>query len=134
MLSWSKETVPKYVWFIILEGEISYITLVKSFSGGHITAAPPPLLSVFHFNQYCLFVQLYLYACFLNLYSNICRFHPSCMGMSIEDAKKLEHFLCSDCSSEDDTKKPVNNSFSVSPSVDAKVTLPFTHSDNSCVQ
>ncbi|CAN4109902.1 unnamed protein product [Withania somnifera] len=41
-------------------------------------------------------------------------FHPSCMGMTIEEAKKLEHFLCSDCSSEDDTKRPLN-SFHVSP-------------------
>ncbi|XP_010323856.1 chromatin remodeling protein EBS-like isoform X2 [Solanum lycopersicum] len=47
-------------------------------------------------------------------------FHPSCMGMSIDEAKTLEHFLCSDCSSEDETKRPLN-SFHVSPPDEAKV-------------
>ncbi|XP_015169187.1 BAH and coiled-coil domain-containing protein 1-like isoform X4 [Solanum tuberosum] len=47
-------------------------------------------------------------------------FHPSCMGMTIDEAKKLEHFLCSDCSSEDETKRPLN-SFHVSPPDEAKV-------------
>ncbi|KAL0444341.1 UNVERIFIED_CONTAM: Chromatin remodeling protein EBS [Sesamum latifolium] len=41
-------------------------------------------------------------------------FHPSCMGMTIEEAKKLDHFLCSDCSSDDDTRRSLN-SFPVSP-------------------
>ncbi|KAH0448840.1 hypothetical protein IEQ34_022640 [Dendrobium chrysotoxum] len=36
------------------------------------------------------------------------QFHPSCMGMTIEQAKKLDHFLCSDCSSDDDAKKSPN--------------------------
>jgi hypothetical protein len=49
-----------------------------------------------------------------------CRFHPSCMGMTIEEAKKLEHFLCSECSSDDDAKRSLN-AFPVSPSVEAKV-------------
>ncbi|XP_075498228.1 chromatin remodeling protein EBS-like isoform X1 [Primulina tabacum] len=49
-------------------------------------------------------------------------FHPSCMRMTIEDAKKLDHFLCSDCSSDDDTKRSLN-SFPVSPPADAKVEL-----------
>ncbi|KAI0497071.1 hypothetical protein KFK09_023399 [Dendrobium nobile] len=35
-------------------------------------------------------------------------FHPSCMGMSIEQAKKLDHFLCSDCSSADDANRSPN--------------------------
>ncbi|KAG6521392.1 hypothetical protein ZIOFF_018509 [Zingiber officinale] len=35
-------------------------------------------------------------------------FHPTCMGMSIEQAKKLEHFLCSDCDSEADEKRSSN--------------------------
>lgn len=51
-----------------------------------------------------------------------CRFHPSCMGMTIEEAKKLDHFLCSDCSSDDDPKRSLN-AFSVSPSVEAKVRM-----------
>ncbi|KAL2245845.1 UNVERIFIED_CONTAM: Chromatin remodeling protein EBS [Sesamum indicum] len=36
------------------------------------------------------------------------------MGMTIEEAKKLDHFLCSDCSSDDDTRRSLN-SFPVSP-------------------
>lgn len=48
------------------------------------------------------------------------RFHPSCTGMTIEKAKKLDHFLCSDCSSDDDAKRSMNV-FPVSPSLEAKV-------------
>lgn len=44
------------------------------------------------------------------------------MGMTIEEAKKLEHFLCSDCSSDDDTKRSLN-SFPVSPSLETKVRM-----------
>ncbi|KAA0040219.1 chromatin remodeling protein EBS-like isoform X1 [Cucumis melo var. makuwa] len=47
-------------------------------------------------------------------------FHPSCMGMTIEEAKKLDHFLCSDCSSENEAKRSLN-AFPVSPSAEAKV-------------
>ncbi|KAK8933496.1 hypothetical protein KSP39_PZI015563 [Platanthera zijinensis] len=36
------------------------------------------------------------------------RFHPSCMGMTIEQAKKLDHFLCSDCSFDYDAKRSQN--------------------------
>lgn len=42
------------------------------------------------------------------------------MGMTIEEAKKLDHFLCSDCSSENDAKRSLN-AFPVSPSAEAKV-------------
>ena len=45
------------------------------------------------------------------------------MGMTIEEAKKLEHFVCSECSSDDDMKKP-HATFSVSPGSDVKVRLP----------
>ncbi|XVF31796.1 hypothetical protein REPUB_Repub17cG0023300 [Reevesia pubescens] len=44
-------------------------------------------------------------------------FHPSCMGMTIEEAKKLDQFLCSDCFSEDDTKRSLI-AFPVSPSLE----------------
>lgn len=47
------------------------------------------------------------------------RYHPACVGMTIEDAKKLDHFVCSECSS-DDTKRP-HNGFSSSPEADGKV-------------
>lgn len=42
------------------------------------------------------------------------------MGMTIEEAKKLDQFLCSDCSSDDDTKRSLN-SFPVSPAAEIKV-------------
>ncbi|RZB83139.1 Chromatin remodeling protein EBS isoform B [Glycine soja] len=50
-------------------------------------------------------------------------YHPACVGMTIEEAKKLEHFVCSECSSDDDMKKP-HATFSVSPGSDVKVRLP----------
>lgn len=56
------------------------------------------------------------------LFIHACRFHPSCMGMTIEEAKKLENFLCSDCSSDDDAKRPLN-AFPVSSSVETKVRI-----------
>ncbi|KAA0052826.1 protein mlo2-like isoform X2 [Cucumis melo var. makuwa] len=46
-------------------------------------------------------------------------FHPSCMGMTIEEAKKLDHFLCSDCSSKNEANRSLN-AFPVSPSAEAK--------------
>ncbi|KAG6416990.1 hypothetical protein SASPL_124431 [Salvia splendens] len=49
------------------------------------------------------------------------RFHPSCMGMAIEEAKKLDHFLCSDCSSDNDAKRSLNSSL-VSSDDEGKVT------------
>ncbi|KAL5729850.1 hypothetical protein ACHQM5_002745 [Ranunculus cassubicifolius] len=48
-------------------------------------------------------------------------FHPSCMGMNIEDAKKLENFSCSECSSDGDAAKRSPTTFPVSPSVGPKV-------------
>ncbi|CAK9140956.1 unnamed protein product [Ilex paraguariensis] len=39
------------------------------------------------------------------VYPGPCRYHPACVGMTIEQAKQLDHFICSDCSSEDDVKK-----------------------------
>ncbi|KAI3894266.1 hypothetical protein MKW92_028656 [Papaver armeniacum] len=52
-----------------------------------------------------------------NLFDTL--FHPSCMGMTIEQAKKLERFLCADCSSEDEVKRSPNK-FPVSPSAETK--------------
>ncbi|PWA36970.1 Bromo adjacent homology (BAH) domain-containing protein [Artemisia annua] len=46
-------------------------------------------------------------------------FHPACMGMTIEDAKKLEQFMCSECISDGDAKGPLN-SFPVAPSAEVK--------------
>ena len=48
------------------------------------------------------------------------RYHPACVGMTIEEAKKLDRFMCSECSSDDDVKKP-QTVFSDSPGADAKV-------------
>ncbi|KAG6406252.1 hypothetical protein SASPL_133851 [Salvia splendens] len=55
-------------------------------------------------------------------------FHPRCMGMAIEEAKKLDHFLCSDCSSDDDAKRSLN-SFPVSPADEGKFNLATLHFD-----
>ena len=44
--------------------------------------------------------------------------------MTIEEAKKLDHFVCSECSSDDDMKKP-QATFPVSPVSDGKVRLPL---------
>lgn len=54
------------------------------------------------------------------------RFHPSCMGMTIEQAKKLDQFLCSDCSAEDDSKRS-QPSFPVSPPSEPKVSTIELH-------
>ena len=48
-----------------------------------------------------------------------CRYHPSCVGMSIEEAKDLERFVCSECSDED--VKRSQNAFPSSPIADTKV-------------
>ncbi|PPS16241.1 hypothetical protein GOBAR_AA04325 [Gossypium barbadense] len=51
---------------------------------------------------------------------SIVLFHPSCMEMTIEEAKRLDHFLCSDCTSEDAAKRSMNT-FRVSASLEPKV-------------
>jgi len=40
--------------------------------------------------------------------------------MTIEEAKKLDRFVCSECSSDDDVKKPLT-AFSASLAADGKV-------------
>lgn len=50
------------------------------------------------------------------------RFHPSCMSMTIEQAEKIKDFLCSDCSSDDDTKRCLN-AFPISPPPEPKVKI-----------
>jgi len=52
----------------------------------------------------------------------ICRYHPACVDMTIEEAKKLDHFVCSECASDDDVKRS-QNGFSVSSVTDVKVRL-----------
>ncbi|KAD3640123.1 hypothetical protein E3N88_29346 [Mikania micrantha] len=46
------------------------------------------------------------------------------MCMTVEDAKKLNRFFCSDCSFDDDAKRP-SNSFPVSPSLEVKCRLEY---------
>ncbi|KAG6481234.1 hypothetical protein ZIOFF_057830 [Zingiber officinale] len=48
------------------------------------------------------------------------RFHPSCMGIAIEQAKKLDCFLCSDCDSESEARRSMNG-FAASPVSETKV-------------
>ncbi|XP_054787250.1 chromatin remodeling protein EBS-like isoform X5 [Prosopis cineraria] len=47
-------------------------------------------------------------------------YHPACVGMTIEEAKKLDHFMCSECSSDDDMKKMPQATYSASPADDGK--------------
>lgn len=49
------------------------------------------------------------------------RFHPSCMGMTIDEAKMLEQFLCGECASEEDAKRSSNTFPVPEPSTEAKV-------------
>ncbi|PVH36936.1 hypothetical protein PAHAL_6G201500 [Panicum hallii] len=46
-------------------------------------------------------------------------FHPSCMGMTIEQAKKLDHFVCSDCVKENGSKR-LSNAYATSPNSEPK--------------
>ncbi|KAB2082179.1 BAH and coiled-coil domain-containing 1 [Gossypium arboreum] len=46
-------------------------------------------------------------------------YHPACVDMTIEEAKMLDHFVCSECS-EDDLKRS-QNGFHPSPVSDVKV-------------
>lgn len=47
-------------------------------------------------------------------------FHPACMNMTPEQAKKVDHFFCPSCSSEDEDKK-TRNSHVASPLAEAKL-------------
>ncbi|KAL0699161.1 hypothetical protein Bca4012_055283 [Brassica carinata] len=49
-------------------------------------------------------------------------YHPACVGMTIEEAKLLDHFACAECSSDDDVKKS-QNGFTASPADDVKFYL-----------
>ncbi|KAK7317727.1 hypothetical protein RJT34_02194 [Clitoria ternatea] len=53
-------------------------------------------------------------------------YHPACVSMSDEEAKKIENFICSECSSHDD-EKTSQDEFRSSPRVDGEV---MTHSIN----
>ncbi|OEL26977.1 Chromatin remodeling protein EBS [Dichanthelium oligosanthes] len=66
----------------------------------------------------CLF-QRFVHA---NKYEdiNLGMFHPSCMGMTIEQAKKLDHFVCSDCVKENGPKR-LSNAYAASPNSEPKV-------------
>jgi hypothetical protein len=46
------------------------------------------------------------------------------MGMTIEQAKKIDNFLCAECAKENGTKRP-SNSYPSSPSSDSKVSKGF---------
>lgn len=51
-----------------------------------------------------------------------CRYHPSCVNMTIEEAKVLDKFLCSDCKPENDMKKS-QNTVTTSSLTNGKVSL-----------
>jgi hypothetical protein len=46
------------------------------------------------------------------------------MGMTIEQAKKIDHYMCSDCVKENGAKR-LSHSYPVSPNSDAKVSAFF---------
>ncbi|OAO99233.1 hypothetical protein AXX17_AT4G06210 [Arabidopsis thaliana] len=50
-----------------------------------------------------------------------CRVHLACVGVTIEEAKKLEHFVCVECSSDEDGVKRYQNGFASSTTNDLKV-------------
>lgn len=39
-----------------------------------------------------------------------CRYHPACVDLTVEQAKQLDHFICSEHGSDEDVKKPHENS------------------------
>nr|GMD10157.1 chromatin remodeling protein EBS-like isoform X1 [Ipomoea batatas] len=47
-------------------------------------------------------------------------YHPTCVGMSVEQTKQLDQFVCSDCASDPNVKKP-QNSDAASPITSGKV-------------
>jgi hypothetical protein len=47
------------------------------------------------------------------------RFHPACIGMTIKEAKKLEHFFCQTCTAENG--KMVENSHEATAQSEEKV-------------
>ncbi|ANM66963.1 Bromo-adjacent homology (BAH) domain-containing protein [Arabidopsis thaliana] len=48
------------------------------------------------------------------------RVHLACVGVTIEEAKKLEHFVCVECSSDEDGVKRFQNGFASSTTNDLK--------------
>ncbi|KHN33724.1 Lysine-specific demethylase phf2 [Glycine soja] len=46
-------------------------------------------------------------------------FHPACIDMTVEEAKRLDHFFCENCSAEG--QKKLQNSHSASRHSDTKV-------------
>lgn len=50
------------------------------------------------------------------------RFHPACIEMTAEEAKRLDHFFCENCSSEG--QKKLQNSHATSRTQDTKVFPP----------
>ena len=47
-----------------------------------------------------------------------CRFHPSCLNFTPDQVKKMEQFVCPDCSSPGGEKKPRQSSPTASPPPD----------------
>lgn len=41
---------------------------------------------------------------------SFCRYHPACVDLTVEEAKQLDHFICSEHGSDEDAKKPQENS------------------------
>ena len=70
---------------------------------------------------------IYFYIYFINIYDLkayyfLFRFHPACINMTAEEAKRLDNFFCENCSSEG--QKKLQNSHTASRHLDAKVFSP----------
>ncbi|KAL2331383.1 hypothetical protein Fmac_018964 [Flemingia macrophylla] len=59
----------------------------------------------------------------LTVKNGLRRYHPACVGITIEEAHKLDYFICSECLSHDDMEKH-QATFPISPSSDGKVRPP----------
>jgi len=57
--------------------------------------------------------------CSLQRASLFFRFHPACIDMTVEEAKRLDHFFCESCSAEG--QKKLQNTHSASRHSDTKV-------------
>lgn len=71
---------------------------------------------------YGVWLRFYSCKCPFLLFKHVlilieCRFHPSCMNMTIEQAKKLDNFVCADCAPDNDPKRANSYHGSTGPKV-----------------
>lgn len=69
----------------------------------------------------CIFYYESMLSSAYNIF--LSRFHPACIDMIVEEAKRLDHFYCETCSAEDQNK--LQNSHSVTRNSDMKVFIHY---------